>query len=236
MKNTENQLFELAFVYEFGNNADKRLSTALSYLKLLGTKDKSVTEINQEFYRLGCNFNLNQNGERTQVSLTGLSENFEPALKLMMEVLSGAVPDETSYNNLVDDIIKSRANAKLSKNIIIRSGLMNYGMYGSDNPFTKQISETELKSMNPADLTNIFKSLGKLQHKVTYYGPLDKDAFKNQSLIITLQRICPFRLLQIKSTKKYRPMSKVYFVDYKMKQVEIMFINRSGIFTKETYL
>ncbi|MFZ4592579.1 MAG: insulinase family protein, partial [Ignavibacteria bacterium] len=73
MKNKENQLFELAFVYEFGNNADKKLSTALSYIKLLGTKDKSVTQINQEFYRLGCNFNLVQNGERLQISLTGLS-------------------------------------------------------------------------------------------------------------------------------------------------------------------
>ncbi len=233
MKNKENQLFELAFVYEFGNNADKKLSTALSYIKLLGTKDKSVTQINQEFYRLGCNFNLVQNGERLQISLTGLSDNFEPALKLMMEVLNGAVSDDVSYKNLVDDVMKGRSNAKLSKNTILRSGLMNYGMYGANNPFTQQISEAELKNQNSNELLDIFRGLSHYEHKVTYYGPLDKDAFKK--VIIEYYRTKDLPIEPPKN-KKYEELpteeKKVYFVNYKMKQVEIMFINRGDLHNK----
>ena len=234
MKNKENQLFELAFVYEFGNSADKKLSTALSYIKLLGTKDKTLNQINQELYRLGCSFNLNQNGEKLQISLTGLSDNFEAALKLMMEVLNGAVPDDAAYKNLVDDILKGRANAKLSKNTILRSGLMNYGMYGSDNPFTQVISESELKSLNPNNLLDVLKGLSHYQHKITYYGPLDKDALKNSIIEYYRTKDLP---VTPPANKKYEEVStdegKVYFVNYKMKQVEIMFITRSEMFTKE---
>lgn len=232
MKNEENQLFELALVYEFGNNADKRLSTALSYFKLLGTKDKSLNEINSEFYRLGCNFNLVQNNEKTQISLTGLSDNFEPALKLMMEVLFSAVPDDAAYKNLVDDILKSRANAKLSKNVIMRSGLMNYGMYGAENPLTQQISESELKGTNPSDLINLINSLRKYQHKVTYYGPLDNDAFRKTVGKYYLTKDMP---IPPPLNKVYEELptdeNQVYFVNYKMKQVEITFINRSDFFS-----
>ncbi len=234
MKNKENQLFELAFIYEFGNNADKRLSTALSYVKLLGTKDKSLNQINQEFFRLGCNFNLSQNGDRMQVSLTGLSENFDAALKLMMEVLFTAVPDDAAYKNLVDDILKSRANAKLSKNTILRGAMMNWGLYGEANPQTSQISESELKSMNPSDLISLLKRLKSTQHKITYYGPMNNEDFQKSVGNYYKTRDIP---VPPPENKKYEELatdvSKVYFVDYKMKQVEIMFLNRGALFTKQ---
>ncbi len=231
MKNKENNLFELAFIYEFGNNADKKLSTALSYLKLIGTKDKSASEISQEFYRLGCSLSANQFGDRMQISLNGLSENFKPALNLLMELLSNPVPDESAYKNLVDDVLKSRENGKLSKNTILRGSLMNWGMFGPVNPQTTQISESELKSLNPKQLTDLLKSLRRLKHSITYYGILDKDELKSTAGSF-------YRTLDIPlpppTNTKFEELStnenKVYFVDYKMKQVEIMFLHRGEMF------
>lgn len=231
MRNKENNLFELALIFEFGNNADKKLSTALSYLKLIGTKDKSATAISQEFYRLGCTFNTNQYGDRMQISLNGLGENFKPALDLLMELLANAVPDESSYKNLVDDILKSRANSKLSKNTILRGAMMNWGMYGAVNPQTTQISENELKNINPAELTDLLKSLGKYKHSITYYGPLDKSEFQNIASAYYKTKDLPVpppanRVFDEPPTKE----NKVYFVNYKMKQVEILFLNRGDLF------
>ncbi|MFA5011342.1 MAG: insulinase family protein [Ignavibacteria bacterium] len=235
MKNIENNLFEMAFIYEFGNNADKKLSAALSYLKLVGTKDKSASEISQEFYRLGCSFSANQFGDRMQISLSGLSENFKSALDLLMELLTNAVPDEAAYKNLVDDILKSRTNGKLSKNVILRGAMMNWGMFGPVNPQTTQISESELKSLDPSELTDLLKSLGRLKHIITYYGPLDKDEFQKISGFYYRTKELPASP-PVNKTFEELPTNenKVYFVDYKMKQVEILFINRGGTFDSKS--
>ena len=230
MKNRENNLFELSFIYEFGNYGDKKLSTALSYLKLAGTKDKSASEISQEFYRLGCSFSANQLGDRMNVSFSGLSENFEPALKLLMELIGNAVLDAQSYNNLVDDILKSRANGKLSKNVILRTGLMNWGMYGPENPQTMQISESELKGLNPSELTDLLKRLRSMQHSITYYGPLEKDELQKSVGEYYKTRDIPVPPPENrKFTELPTTENKIYFVDYKMKQVEIQFLHRGDM-------
>ncbi|MFA7361450.1 MAG: insulinase family protein [Candidatus Kapaibacterium sp.] len=231
MKNKENNLFEMAFIFEFGNNADKKLSTALSYLKLVGTKDMNATEISQEFYRLGCSFNANQSGDRMQISLNGLSENYKSALNLLMELLANAVPDEAAYKNLVDDILKSRTNAKLSKNTILRGALTNWGIHGAINPMTTQITESELKNMNPSELTDMLKTLIRYKHSITYYGPLEKDEFEKTTGLYYKTKELP---MSPPANRKFEELAttenKVYFVDYKMKQVEIMFLHRGEMF------
>jgi predicted Zn-dependent peptidase len=39
-------------------------------------------EVQQEFYKLGCSFNVFNSENQTWVSLTGLNENFEKATRL----------------------------------------------------------------------------------------------------------------------------------------------------------
>ncbi|MCE1165405.1 MAG: insulinase family protein [Bacteroidetes bacterium] len=231
LKNNENGLFELSFVYDFGNNADKRLSTALSYVKLLGTDNMTSAEISKEFFRLGCSFNFAQNGDRTTITLSGLNEYFKPALELLMRLIRGAKPDKQAYEKLVADILKSRANAKLSKNTILRSGLMNYGIYGPNSPFTNILSESELKSMDPQTLADIIHSFMNYEHIITYYGPYDKSELEKNLIEYYRTKDIP---REVPVNKKFEELpteeNKIYFVDYRMKQVEIMFLNRSEIF------
>ena len=232
LKNTENDLFELSFIYEFGNNADKRISTALNYLKLLGTKNKTSADISLEFFRLGCSYNASQNGDRITITLSGLNDYFKPALALLMELLYDVQPDAKAYENLVADMLKSRANAKLSKNTILRSALLNYGMYGPESPFTNILSENELKNLNPSDLTDIIHSLRNYYHSITYYGPDSGDKLENAIRNFYRTKDMP---REIPKNKKFEELpteeNKIYFVDYKMKQVEIMFINRNEMFS-----
>ncbi|MDD5362858.1 MAG: insulinase family protein [Ignavibacteria bacterium] len=232
LENSENNLFELSFIYEFGNNADKSMSTALSYLKLIGTSTKTSAEISQEFFKLGCTYNVSQNGDRTVISLSGLNDFFRPALKLLLELIYQSSPDEQAYKNLVNDILKSRANSKLSKNVILRQALMNYGTYGPSSPFTNILSESELKGMNPKTLTDLIHSLVSYQHTITYYGPFEKAQIEKELYPYYRTKDMP---REVPPNKKYEELptneNKIYFVDYNMKQVEIMFINRSGMFS-----
>lgn len=55
-QNVTNDLFQLIYVFDMGNNNDKALGTAFDYLEYLGTSDMTPEELKSEFYRLACTF------------------------------------------------------------------------------------------------------------------------------------------------------------------------------------
>ncbi|PKP37890.1 MAG: peptidase M16, partial [Bacteroidetes bacterium HGW-Bacteroidetes-15] len=80
-KNSENSTFSLYYYFPFGSDNDKMLNLAASYLEYLGTSEYSAEEIKQEFYKLACSFSVYSAREETYVSISGLSENQEAAVK-----------------------------------------------------------------------------------------------------------------------------------------------------------
>jgi len=128
LKNSTNELFNLYYVFDMGSNNNKMINLAVNYLPFLGTSKYSPSELQQEFYKLGCSFSVSSNFDMTFVSLSGLNENFIPALKLFEELLNDPIPNETALNNLVKDIIKRRADAKLQKGSIL-SAMNSYGPF-----------------------------------------------------------------------------------------------------------
>ncbi len=143
--NKESSLFNLYYYYNMGSQSDLKLAIAVNYLSYLGTSDIKAEQLKQEFYKLGCSYSVNVNNEDLYISLSGLYENLSKALGLLDQLISRAVPDNKALKNLVDDILKSRRDNKLNKNII-RQALSNYGVYGSKSPFTNILSEEELSS------------------------------------------------------------------------------------------
>ena len=71
-ENTSNDLFSLMYVFDMGTNNDKAMGTAFEYMKYLGTSKMSLKEINEEFYKLACYFNVFPGSDRTYVMLEGL--------------------------------------------------------------------------------------------------------------------------------------------------------------------
>ena len=53
-QNTDNDLFTLVYLFDMGNDQDKTLGTAMSYLDYLGTSDKTPEEVKKAFYELAC--------------------------------------------------------------------------------------------------------------------------------------------------------------------------------------
>ncbi|MEG0456361.1 MAG: insulinase family protein, partial [Bacteroides sp.] len=64
-QNTNNDLFQLMYVFDMGNNTDKLLGTAFGYLEYLGTSDMTPEQVKSEFYRLACTFRVVPDAERT---------------------------------------------------------------------------------------------------------------------------------------------------------------------------
>ena len=144
-KNEENGLFSLSIVYQIGGGHIKKLPLAASYFSYLGTSKYSPSELKQEFYKLGCSYSISTGDEETYITLSGLNENFDKALVLLESVIKDLQPEKDALKNLVSDILKVRADDKLSKDKILWDAMYSYGKYGVRSPFTDNISEKELK-------------------------------------------------------------------------------------------
>ena len=176
-RNEMNDIFSLQYIFDFGSNEMKALSTARDYLDYLGTSDMSAADIKQAFYNLACNYSIRVSNTQVTIALSGLSENMDRAVELLEKVIADAQPNQVAYDNLVADVLKSRANNKANQNSNFNM-LRQYGLYGPNNPAKNILSEKELKNMKPEDLIEHIAQLPTLEHRVLYYGPMTMDEVK----------------------------------------------------------
>ncbi len=232
-QNKENKTFDMYYVLNMGTNNDKKLSVAIEYLKYLGTKTMKAEEVQQKFYRLGCSFDVYAGEDQIWVSLRGLTENFKEAALLFEDLLANAQPDETALKNLVEDILKKRTDAKLSKEEILYSAMFAYGKYGKQNPYTNVLSTDELRKLNPADLIGLVNKITSFDHHILYYGSATTDEFLNQLNAIhkTPEKLAP--LPPLVEFKTPDANNNVYVANYDMKQAEIIFIAKDDMFDRK---
>lgn len=169
-KNTENSRFSLSFVYDFGTQADNRYSVAANYLDLLGTNRLSSSEVKAQFYNLACDMSVYVGARETTISLSGLNDNLVPALQLLNEVVSNAKADKEVWDMYVDQILKSRQDAKADQKSNF-SALRSYANYGDYNPQKNIMSEAQLRSANPQEMVDLISGMKNLGYTLLYYGP-----------------------------------------------------------------
>ena len=86
-QNTQDDLFNLSFRYELGDEDDMRYSYAADYLGYIGTDKKTVSEIKQAFYNIACNYSVAQGTKSLSININGLNENLPKALSLLEDLL-----------------------------------------------------------------------------------------------------------------------------------------------------
>ena len=231
VKNENNDLFTLYYVFDMGTFHNSKIGIALDYLPFLGTSKYSPAEIQQEFYKIGCEFYVFGGDERIYVYMDGLSENFEAGMKLFEHLLRDAQPQEEALSNMISDMMKDRADAKLSKSNILWGAMNSYAKYGENSPFKNILTESELQEIKPTELTDIIHELSSYEHRVLYFGP------KSQSeLVNSLNELhkTPANLKPIPEGKKFPELAneetKVYVVDYDMKQAEIVMLSKKELY------
>ncbi len=232
-KNNESNTFSLYYYYEMGTNADRKLGIALDYLKYLGTSKLTPRQVQEEFYKLGCSFNVNSGEDEVWVSISGLSESMPGAIELFGQILSDAQPNSEALSNLVADIKKRRDDDKLSKQTILWQAMYNYGVYGEKSPYTNILSASELDALKAEELVKTIRELTGYQHKILYYGPLSTGNLTN---VLNKEIKAATAMKPVPANTRFGQLpteqSKVYAVDYDMKQVEIIMLSKSQKFDK----
>lgn len=230
--NDENDLFRLYYKADFGTNIDPKIKVAVDYLEFVGTSGYSAEEIQKELFKIGCNFSVFSSEEESYVMLTGLSENMEKAMVIFEDLLANGQPDTEALNKLKDRILKEREDEKKNKNTILFSGLMNYGLYGGESPFTNVVSNTALMALTPEELLTLIKNFTKTQHKVMYYGPMPAEKLV---AVLNERHNLPETMLPLPAKMEFEVQEvakpTVYWADYDMVQEEILFLTKAEEFS-----
>lgn len=230
-QNEDNELFQLIYVFEMGSCHDKALGLAFKYLEYLGTSEKSQTALKSEFYRMACDFFIYPGMERTYVILSGLNENMVESMRYLEDLLSDAIVNKEAYNNMVNDILKTRKDDKLNqmKNF---SNLINYAIYGQHSPSMNMLSKEELINLNPEELIDRINHQSKYKHRILYYGPSSEVEILS---LINKYHVVPSTLEDTPKGYSYSrletPSSKIYIAPYDANQIYIaQYSNRSDQF------
>ncbi|MGL4363816.1 MAG: M16 family metallopeptidase [Bacteroidales bacterium] len=232
-QNVDNELFELIYVLDMGSNHDKELPLAVNYLRYLGTDKYTAEQLKEEFYKLGCSFNVSASSERAYVSLSGLNQNMTSAIALFEHLLAKPKANLTAYSSLVEDILKSRVDTKLKQTNNF-SALSNYATYGKLSPATNILSEQELKELNPEVLLKKIQSLTRYQHRIFYYGSANERELIN---ILGKYHKTPSKLLALPKETEFveqpTTQNKVLFAQYDAKQIYFSMISKLGAYNKD---
>ena len=170
-RNETNELFSLVYLYEFGATTSKSLPLARQYMELLGTDKKSVEKIQRELYDLACDFNISTSLDKTYITIGGLSENMEKAMKIVEDYIANVKGDEAVLREVKNDAEQERLNAKSSQQECF-SALQKYCIYGAEYARKVKMSTKELRNITSEELLSQIRDLRKTQHRVLYYGPM----------------------------------------------------------------
>ena len=180
--NSTNDIFQLTYIFNVGENNDRRLDYAAELLELFGTPDMTPQQIQHEFYKMACSFMISVGAERSYVVLSGLNENMPKAMALFEKMVKEAVADTAAYSAYIDRVEQSRANNKTNQRQNFNA-LSTYMIYGKDNPQTRIISVEEMRSTQPQVFMDALRELMDYEHEIIYYGassekPVIKDINK----------------------------------------------------------
>ena len=184
-KNDLNELFNLNYRFEIGTTSvmdeglNRYIPLATEYINYLGTDSLRAEEIKQQFYQLGCRFNINSDMRTTTISLSGLQENMGKAVALMEKILSSATPDSIALQNLIITKLKERENI-LNMFDAYSYFLRKYLQYGLPGVELELTNDELRNAATMGDkLVGIIKGLSQFEHTVTYYGPMGTNDLLN---------------------------------------------------------
>ena len=228
-QNTTTDYFSLEYMFDLGTIVDPALGLAFDYTEYLGTLAKSAEQIQSELYGLACGFNLRASTSRCRITISGLGENMNKAMDIVEDLVANAVADEAILANVKQDMLKSRANAKLNQSSNF-SALQSYVIYGEEG-MNARLSNEELMALTSEELLAKVRDLLTKQHTVVYYGPATKDELlaslnEHHNVPEELQPLEIKRLANVPT-----PENKVFIAEYDANQIYyIQYSNRGEKF------
>lgn len=224
IENKTNHIAQLNYIFPFGTDNDKELSTAFTLLNYLGTDKYTPEQLKEEFFKLGVSYDVHIGTDRINIYLSGLEKNLAKGAVLLNHYLTNLKADDKIYQNMVNTILESREVAKKDKNRI-NTALANYAKYGKNSRFRDVVSKERLTSAKASEFVNKVSNIMQYPYEIFFYGK-DLNTFKKDFGSIIKEVKTPMSIPAPKIYPEPETKGNVYFTNYDMVQMEMTKIGR----------
>ncbi len=169
VKNPVNDLFAFALSVDIGTYQDNRLGTASALMDKSGAGDLSADALKKEWYKLGTDFSIGVADNETNIRISGLDENFEASLLLMVNYIQNPTADQATLDEHVKIALARREDEKKDPRAL-RNALRFYNRYGDNSRYKRRISSDALQKLSVAELHGLISSLPAYEHTLVYAG------------------------------------------------------------------
>ncbi len=178
IKNTDNELFTVAYEFKIGSAHNKLLPIALSLLEYLPAGALTSEQASRELYNLAGEYNTQTQNDITRIQFSGADDQMENIMNWIENLMNNCKTDDKALSDLVNRMIKERDDLKTNKGYI-QYLQKTYAAYGPDNINSYDLNTKELKALISKDLIELLHNLSSYPHHILYYGPRELSAVES---------------------------------------------------------
>ncbi len=231
--NPLNDLFTFSIGIEVGTEEDEKLNLSAVLMDVAGTQNLSNEELQKQWYRLGSEFRFGAGENSSGISISGLDEQFEESVALMMEFIKSPSSDDQTLEQMKGILLKSRQDRKSSPPAISRA-LYLYNRYGEESPMLEALTTAEIEATTLDELMSLPAGLLDYKHTLSYTGSLPLED------LVTILRRHHTPVGELKDTPEFRFRSarkiestQIYIVDQQTAQAQVRIEYPDGEYTED---
>jgi len=169
--NPLNDLFSFSIGVEVGTEENEKLGLSASLMVVAGTQNMTNEELQKEWYRMGSEFRFGSGENSSAFSVSGLDEQFENSIALMMELVKTPATDAQTLEQLKGILLKTREDRKSSPPAIAQA-LYLYNRYGEESPLLEALTSQEIMDTELEELMSLPADLLNYKHTIAYTGSM----------------------------------------------------------------
>lgn len=169
--NPLNDLFTFSVNVEVGTEEDEKLGLSAALMDVAGTANMSNEELQKEWYRMGTEFRFGAGENSSAFAISGLDDQFENSVALMMELIKTPSSDSQTLEQLKGILLKSREDRKSSPPAIAQA-LYMYNRYGEESPMLESMTSQQILDTQVDELLDLPVQLLDYKHTIAYTGSM----------------------------------------------------------------
>jgi len=227
--NPLNDLFTFSIGVEVGTEENEKLGMAASLLDVAGTDTLSNEELQKEWYRMGSEFRFGSGENSSAFSISGLDDQFENSLALMMSLVNSPSSDSETLEQLKGIILKTREDRKNSPPAIAQA-LYLYNRYGEESPLLEAMTTEEIIDTEIDELLGLPADLLDYKHTLAYTGsmPLEQlvEVLRRHHAVGELADTPEYRFRRARQVEE----TELMVVDQQTAQAQVRIEFADGVF------
>ncbi|MDY0198038.1 MAG: insulinase family protein [Tenuifilaceae bacterium] len=154
--NPVNDIFSLTFVFEVGQIENPMLVFAAEGINMSGAGEYNVTQLKEEFAKIGTSYNIYANDSYTFIEVQGIEANLPRTMELIGLLISDPKLEQGKIKTIIEGETTNRKMQRSEADNVAQA-LFEFGMYEQKSGYIDRLTTKELKKLQASQLIDAFK-------------------------------------------------------------------------------